>query len=393
MKRLVLLGGGHAHLGVLRAFAREPVQGVELLVISPTATTLYSGMVPGVVAGHYTLAQALVPLQTLARAAGARLRLAAALALDAGRREITLSDGTRVPYDLLSIDVGATQDRDIVPGARQHALFVRPVEDFLQRMAPGPGATRDDAQQWAVVGAGAAGFEIALALAHANGYANRYANRYANGCAHASASAHSQGARAHACGVLVTGGGEVLSGYPVAVQRAGRAALRAAGVTVLPAACSSVETDHLVLDGRTRVPSDLTVMAVGVHPHPWLRTSGLLLDGQGFVATAPTLQSVSHPEVFAAGDASSRADAPHPRSGVHAVLAAPALAANLRAALRDQPLKAYRPRRLTLNLLSCGRRHAIAAFGPWLAQGAWVWWWKDAIDRRFVARMSRSASG
>jgi NADH dehydrogenase FAD-containing subunit len=121
--------------------------------------------------------------------------------------------------------------------------------------------------------------------------------------------------------------------------------------------------------------------------------SGLALDGKGFIVTGPTLQSGSHPEVFAAGDVASRIDAPHAKSGVYAVRAGPPLAANLRlwCALGEAggvQLRRHMPQARTLNLVSCGARRAIASWGPWSAEGRWVWWWKNHIDRAFVARYS-----
>ncbi|MBN8507129.1 MAG: pyridine nucleotide-disulfide oxidoreductase, partial [Burkholderiales bacterium] len=116
------------------------------------------------------------------------------------------------------------------------------------------------------------------------------------------------------------------------------------------------------------------------------------LDARGFIATGPTLQSVSHGDVLAAGDVASRVDAPHPKSGVYAVRAGPPLASNLRARLQGEPLKAYRPQRRTLYLLSCGERRAIAAWGGLGAEGAWVWRWKDRIDRAFIARYTWAAT-
>ena len=114
-----------------------------------------------------------------------------------------------------------------------------------------------------------------------------------------------------------------------------------------------------------------------------------MCDGRGFVATGATLQSMSHPEVFAVGDVATRSDSPHPRSGVYAVRAGPPLLANLRRSVEGGPLAPHRPQRRTLNLISCGARRAIAAWGGWSAEGRWAWWWKDRLDRAFVARYGR----
>jgi NADH dehydrogenase FAD-containing subunit len=127
-------------------------------------------------------------------------------------------------------------------------------------------------------------------------------------------------------------------------------------------------------------------LAVGAQAPGWLAGSGLALDDAGFVSVNSFQQSVSHRQVFAVGDVASRLDAPHPRSGVYAVRAGPPLLANLRAALQGLPMQPYQPPVRTLNLISCGDRYAIAAWGPLHVEGRWVWNLKDRIDRGFVAR-------
>jgi NADH dehydrogenase FAD-containing subunit len=149
-----------------------------------------------------------------------------------------------------------------------------------------------------------------------------------------------------------------------------------------------VEPGAVILAQGTRVACDAPVIALGAAAAAWLQGSGLALDERGFIATGPTLQSTSHPDVFAAGDVASRADAPHAKSGVYAVRAGPALALNLRRRLAGGALLPHLPQQRTLNLLSCGDRHAIACWGPWSAEGRWVWRWKDRIDRAFIARFS-----
>jgi NADH dehydrogenase FAD-containing subunit len=145
---------------------------------------------------------------------------------------------------------------------------------------------------------------------------------------------------------------------------------------------------HCARTVSEQLPVGLTVLSLGPAPAPWLRSTGLTLDAQGCVATGPTLQSVSHPQVWAAGDVATRTDRADPKSGVYAVRAGPPLAANLMRALQGQPGQPHHPPRHTLNLLATGDRHAIAAWGPLCVQGRWVWRWKDRIDTRFMARFT-----
>lgn len=358
MKQLLLLGGGHAHLQVLRALATEPLPGTEATLVTPYPRLTYSGMVPGFVAGHYTLDQCSVPLAPLAGRAGVRLLQAAATGIDTASRTVTLADGRTLPYDVLSLDTGATHDRGAIPGAREHGLFVRPIEAFTalwERM-------RELAERRAlcvvVVGGGAAGVELALAMHHRLGDRSRVS--------------------------LVTGGGPPVPSHPPAVQQRVIAALKRRNVTLLEEICAEVTAEHVVLGRGARVACDAAVLALPAVAPAWLRETGLALDAGGFVATGATLQSTSHPEVFAAGDTATLLDAPRPRSGVYALRAGAPLALNLRRFLAGGALLPWTPQPRALNLLACGEKYAIASWGPLSAQGRWVWHWKDRIDRGFI---------
>jgi pyridine nucleotide-disulfide oxidoreductase family protein len=372
MKRLVLLGGGHAHVHVLRQLAAQRPADVQVVLVSPFARQLYSGMLPGVVAGHYGIDELAIPLPPLAQAAGAEFAQTAAVALDARERTVTLADGRVAEYDLLSIDTGSAPPRAAMPGAQEHALFVRPIERFVGLLDRLVDLARTRPLDVPVIGGGAAGFELVLALAHRL--------------------RRDAGAHEHRL-VLVTGGAVPLAGYPAGVVVRGRRALRRRGISVVEQACSAVESDRLHLADGATLASDAPVVAIGGAAPAWLQGSALALDERGFVASGPTLQSTSHPEVFAAGDVATRVDAPHPKSGVYAVRAGPPLADNLLRVLAGQPPQPYQPQRRTLNLLSCGDRHAIASWGAVSWQGAWVWRWKDHIDRDFLARYAGRRDG
>ena len=126
------------------------------------------------------------------------------------------------------------------------------------------------------------------------------------------------------------------------------------------------------------------IAATGARALPWLARSDLACSHDGWVEVGDTHQSLSHPEVFAAGDCCTRLDPRFARSGVHAVHAGPVLAHNLLAHARGEALRQYTPRRHSLYLIACGARWAIASWGRCSAQGRWVWRWKDWIDRRFI---------
>ncbi len=369
-RRLLLLGGGHAHAHVLQAFAREALPGVEVVLVTPQAQLVYSGMVPGLVAGHYLAAQCGVPLAPLAAAAGAQFVETSASGIDAAGRCVRLADGRRIAYDALSLDTGAAMDRSRLPGAREHGLFVRPMAHFVRLLPQLLDRAARRALDAVVLGGGAAGVELAMALQY----------RLARG-----------GGPAGSRVVLVTGGAEPVATHPPAVQGRVLRALAARGIAVHRQACVALEAGAALLADGARLACDLPLIATGAEAPAWLQGSGLALDAQGFVRTGPTLQSASHPEVFAVGDVATRDDVARPRSGVHAVRAGPPLALNLRRWLAGGVLQPHQPQARALNIIACGGQRAIASWGPWSAEGRWVWRWKDHIDRAFIARYTLPA--
>ena len=368
MKRLVLLGGGHTHLHVLAAMAREPMPGVQAVLATPHTRQIYSGMLPGWVAGHYTLDECAIALEPLARAAKVELALSAAVSVDAKERTVTLADGRVAEYDVLSLDTGAVFDRDAIRGAREHGLFLRPIEHFVQLFDRVPSLAADRVLDVVVVGGGAAGFEVALSVHHRlNGAGTE---------------------RARVC--LVTGDATVLPNFNAKVRQRAVDALRRARITLMNQKVVEVGPAQVQLDNGARLVCDVPLLALPAVAPPWLRDSGLALDAQGFVSTTATLQSTSHPEVFAAGDVAARNDRTLPRSGVFAVRAGPALALNLRRRLAGGELLPWQPRERSLYLLSCGGRRAIVSWGNLSTQGRWAWWWKDQIDRGFVGSFAQA---
>lgn len=364
IKNLVLLGAGHAHVHVLHGLAQRRPADLNISVIAPYPRQLYSGMVPGFMAGHYTLDDCVIPLQPLIDACGARYVNASAIGLDLERNRVLLNDGHSVAWDWLSVNTGPVLDRDVIerqmPGARANALFVRPIEAFgkLWPEVRALAATRPI--HVAVVGAGAAGLELAMAAAHVLPEGSRV--------------------------TVVTGGPPVAANYPQGLRQRVQRALRRLKITVLPEVCSGFGPGEVRLASGARLPCDAPLLAVGAQAPGWLQDSGLALDEAGFMAVNSFQQSTHHAQVFAAGDVASRVDAPHPRSGVYAVRAGPPLLENLRASMAGEPLKAYHPAPRSLNLLACGDRYAVGAWGNFSFEGRWVWRWKDRIDRAFIAQ-------
>jgi selenide, water dikinase len=360
---LVLVGGGHAHALMLRAWAMAPLAGVRLTVINPEPVAPYTGMLPGLIAGHYQREDLMIDLVALARFAGARVILGRATGIDRAARLIEVPGRPPVAYDLASIDIGIGSQVPGLEGAA-HAVAAKPLgpyaaqwSDYLARVRAGSAPP-----DVVVIGAGIGGVELALAMCH---------RLEAEGSADARLTLLEQSAAA----LPHIGAG----------ARAGLlAALRAARVDVLTGVTLSRITPDAVhlADGRV-LPSGFSLMVAGAQPQGWLAATGLDLQ-DGFIRVGPTLQT-SDPAIFAVGDCAHMSHAPRPKAGVFAVRQAPVLLHNLQAALSGGDLHAYQPQRDYLKLVSLGGKRALADKWGQRIEGAALWRWKDWIDRRFMA--------
>jgi pyridine nucleotide-disulfide oxidoreductase family protein len=370
MKRLILVGGGHAHLSVLRALSRERPIDVEVVLVTPSLFQSYSGMLPGWVAGHYAQADCQIDLQALVQSAGVRMVTDRIVGMDAKRRCIGLPDGKKIEYDFLSLDVGSEVDLSWLAIAGNRLLPVKPLDRFFESWPQVlSAAAGKPGYRLAVIGGGAAGVELALAA------------RYAFTKAGVDGSVN-----------LVVSESGPLVGHAASVQRRIVRLLAAVNVNLHRLRGAGAEDGVLLSDG-TLLPADCVIAATGARAPAWLKLSGLTLDEYGYIAVDGYNRSVSHPGVFAVGDVCSRQDLAVGRSGVHAVRAGPVLAENLLAALLGGSMRTYYPSRQSLYLLACGSRYAVASWGRWSAEGAWVWRWKDWIDRGFIRRFSESKRG
>ena len=369
LKDLVLIGGGHAHVHVVKSFGMKPMPGVRLTLIGRDIETPYSGMIPGFVAGQYSFDECHIDLTRLAAWTGARLIRAEAIGLDRANRQVLLKDRPPVSYDLLSLDVGSSPGVAAIPGAAEHATAVKPIAElgrrwlaFVERVKGRRGPLRI-----AVIGGGAGGVELALAIDHRLRAVARDAE----------------------VAVTLATRGEILSGQAAAARRKMRAIFARRGVRLLEnAATTRIEAGAVHLETGERLEVDDVFVVTEASAAKWFAGTGLPLDAHGFFAVEPTLASSGDPSVFAVGDCASVAAHPRPKAGVFAVRQGPPLADNLRRALLGRAPEPFTPQSRYLSILGTGDGHAVATRGAWAIEGTWVWRWKDHIDRKWM-RMYR----
>ena len=365
---LLLIGGGHAHAIVLKMWGMNPLPGVRLTLVNPDPTAPYTGMLPGLVAGHYQRNALEIDLVRLARFAGARLVLDRVVGLDLAKGRAQLAERPDIAFDLVSIDIGSGSgiagiDQGKALPAKPLGAFANAWEAFVLDVLAGT-----KAPSVAVIGGGLGGVELAMAMAHRLGGAcpDRRAIKI----------------------TLVEAQQDPLATSAPALRKAMRSGLAELGVKVLTgSAVTAIEGQRMHLATGVALEADFIATVAGARPAAWLGQTGLALH-QGFVSVDETLRSLSHKTVFAVGDTAHMQASPRPKAGVFAVRQGPVLYHNLRAALSGGRPKPFRPQTDYLKLVSLGGQKAVAEKWGLSVSGAGLWRLKDQIDQRFMAMLS-----
>ena len=373
VKDLLLVGGGHSHVDVLKKFAMKPIPGVRLTLVCRDVAAPYSGMLPGYIAGQYTFDEAHIDLGPLARFAHARFLHDTVTGLDLAHRKVLFAERPPVSYDLLSINTGARPRTYDIPGVEGNVTPVKPIhgfvahwERFKTRVLETTGSV-----SIGVVGAGAGGVETLLAIQFNLG--NLIRDR--------------GGDPDRLAFHLVTDTDDILPTHNAAVRSRFRRVLAERGVNLhFDRAVQRVSRGSLHCKGGLDLPLDEVLWVTDAGAPEWPGDAGLAVDDVGFIQVDDSLQSISHPGVFAAGDIAAMVNHPRPKSGVFAVRQGPPLAANLRRALLGRRLRPFKPQHHFLSLITTGDQHAVASRGPWAFEGGAVWRWKNWIDRRFMEK-------
>lgn len=402
MQRLVLVGGGHGHVQVIKALNRlSRPASVHVTLIDPQESASYSGMVPGCVSKLYTPEQTLIHLRPLAEWASIDYMKRSVVDVDPEKRKIYLNNNDSddddttacVEYDAVSFDIGsATRGLDETPGAAEYTIPTRPISDLVKRIADEEevlktklenGSWRkEDGAHVVVVGGGAAGIELSLAMRA------RWSYLFANEDGRGSSSTLKV--------TLLDSGDELLPNETLPCRQALRKVLSDRNIDVQhQAQVQEITKDEVTLENGQKIPYSHIVWATGANRHPLsdkLRERGIAVSDRGWIRVGPTLQSVSHPEIFAAGDCctieglADNKPSP-PKAGVYAVRAGPILIENLTGYLAGKSqdaLTQYNPQSDFLKLLMAGDGTALGfRFGLPLF-GKWVWLLKDNIDVMFM---------
>ncbi|MBI4780586.1 MAG: selenide, water dikinase SelD [Oscillatoriophycideae cyanobacterium NC_groundwater_1537_Pr4_S-0.65um_50_18] len=381
---LVLIGGGHSHAIALKKFGMNPVAGVKLTLITDVVQTPYSGMLPGYVAGLYRFEECHIDLRPLTQFAQVQMVHDRAIGLDLANHRVLLANRPPIAFDWLSIDIGSTPALLTVPGAKVHTIPVKPISQFLQYWDQLVAQIAQNPQpiKLAIVGGGAGGVELALSI---QARLQRIYQAAQQPSSHLELHLFHRGDRLlpeRSAGV----------GHRVQQILTERGAIVHLGqsVTAIESEGSEAAEQKIIYSqSGLRVACDRVFWVTRASAAPWLRQSGLATDAEGFVQVNDRLQSISHPQIFAAGDIATMVNHPRPKAGVFAVRQGKPLVRNLRRSLLRQPLQPFTPQKEFLILLGTGDQRAIASRGFWSwGADSVIWRWKDRIDRQFMQQFT-----
>lgn len=365
---IVLIGGGHAHAQVLKMWAMKPIPGVRLSLINPSSYTPYSGMLPGLIAGHYDFEQTHIDLQRLCHFAGVRFIKAKVLGINRDRKSIQLDNQADIFADSMSINTGITPDHQI-SGAEDYAIGVKPIANFHQQWLQLLSQLQAEEQKnktITVIGAGVAGVELSLAMVFRLRQLKLKAKLQ-----------------------LVFSQDDILPGHTDKVRQHCHQALQQAGVELHKNFSVEEFKPDSVNNSNQQLHSDFHLLCTQAKPAPWPRASGIACDANGFITLNDELQSTNTDWLFAAGDAAQQLQHPRPQAGVFAVRQGPTLFANLCRHALKKKLRSYKPQQEFLKIIALGGKQAIATRNQKSISGGLVWQWKNRIDSKFMAMSSQ----
>ncbi len=388
---LVLLGGGHSHALVLRKWGMNPLPGVRLTLITDLVDTPYSGMLPSHLAGVYNFDEAHIDLRPLTRFAKARLVMDRAVGLDLAHQRVICANHPPIAFDALSINTGITPATLTVPGAQDYAIPAKPVpnllrhwQGFLAEVHTQPNQTPNIV----IVGGGVGGVELTLTMEARLAQLFESLQPPSSEGPHLGTESHEVRSTFH----LFHRGSELAEGrnrwtrrrlLQICQERRIQVHLQDAVTAITLDAATGQKIVHS--ESGLVLGCDRVFWVTNAAAPDWLRDSGLSLDDQGFIQVGDTLQTLSHDNIFAAGDVATMVNHPRPKAGVVAVRQGPPLYENLCRFLQGHPPKPFRPQQEFLNLIDVGYGQTIAARGPLAWESALCRRWKDHIDRQFMA--------
>ena len=361
-KRLVLIGGGHAHIVTLANLARVTEKVHQVTVIQPSAYHYYSGMGPGMLSRIYKPAEIRFATRHVVEKQGGTFVLGKAVRIEPLTKTVSMEDGTSVGYDVLSCNAGSYVPRTGLSEESENIYSVKPIEKLLKAQGRLLELCARKDITVGVVGGGPSAVEIAGNVWRLLKDQGKHKGR-----------------------ILIFAGRRLMNRLPEPIRRRAHRSLLARGIEIIESSyVKAVHASQLVLESGAAYDLDFVFMALGVQPSRLFADSHLPIGPDGGLRVNEYLQCVGHPEIFGGGDCIHFEKRPLDKVGVYAVRENPILYHNLMASLEGQPLRAFDPGGDYLLIYNMGDGTGILKKKSVVFGGRVAFLIKDYIDRRFM---------
>lgn len=364
-KKLLLIGGGHAHMVTLANLGSIVQQGYDVTVIQPSEYHYYSGMGPGMLGGTYKPDDIRFATRKVVEHQGGSFVLGRAAAIDPEKQTVRLEESEQeIGYDVLSCNAGSYVPRNSVTTESPNIFTVKPIEGLLAAQERILSLSSQRSITVAIVGGGPSAIEIA-------------GNVWQLGEQQA----------LHKPSIYLFGGKEIMGRFPKRIRSLARKSLRSRGVKIVEGAyVQEIQPEKIILDNGQSYNAELIFPAVGVKPSAIFSRSGLPVGPDGGLLVNRYLQCKDYPNIFGGGDCIYFEPDPLDKVGVYAVRENPILFHNLLASLEGGELKSFNPGGKYLLIYNVGGEKGILCKWSIIFSGGLAFTIKDYIDRKFIQK-------
>ncbi len=364
-KQLVLIGGGHANVQVLKKLCMNSINGLHTILISEHFEATYSGMTPGFIHEDFSKEEISIDLQRLCFNAGATFIKDKVIKLDTYHKELQLQNFPPINYDLLSINTGSisnTKEINIIDSS--NCFFVKPISSLVSNLSKIDNILENKKNKIVIIGGGVASYELAFSLKR------RYKSPLK----------------------ITILGKKILKEKNLNNKTKNKLKKIAENLSIkqYSGKVISISGKYLTLDNGNKIDFDISLISTGASIEPWLLESNLIKDEKGFITVNNHLLSINDKNIFVTGDACSLENKPKPKSGVMAVRHGETLKENIFLKLTGKNLIKFRPQVNWLYLIGTYKNYALLNYFFLSFHNRWCWGLKVWIDKNFINKFKLS---
>jgi selenide,water dikinase len=361
---LVLIGAGHSNIQVLKHLTMRKYEGLQTILINNGYSSLYSGMMPGLIENYYKFEDVSIDIPKLCKNSETIFINDEVVKLDEKKNYIYFKNHPPIKYNVLSLNVGSRSKTDKLNISKDAKIIkVKPISDLHNQIILIEDLIRKEKFiSCSIIGGGVAGIEIAFALN------SRFKNNIK---------------------LTVFSNQKYLENSinPQSLKKILKL-LDERNINFINSEILSVQDKYIEDKNKNKYPTNISFISTGAMSLSWVVNSSLNLDQDGFIKVNHHLQSENYKNIFATGDIASLNYAKRPKSGVMAVRQGEQLKKNIFKFLLGKNLSAFKPQSHWLYLIGTGNQSAVLNWRNISINGNLVWKLKEFIDRRFIKKFS-----